>query len=122
MREISILLLLCVTLAMSHPQQLENKQTLDDLISQIFTQDNSGVNNNDNANQDQNSDQPGSPPTPVIVQGQGGDDHHQYEPTPSTHTTHDASYNPDPSSNQNVSSNQSILSIFLFLLNNFFFI
>lgn len=73
MREISIVLMLCASLVLCHPQgpNLENKQTLDDLINQIFTQDNSGASPNQSPNSGQNPSNE-QIPTPVLVQGGGG--------------------------------------------------
>lgn len=60
MREISFILLVCASLALCQ------QQNLDDLLNQIFTQDNSGV-----TNQNQGSPPPTfqetTIPTPIIV-------------------------------------------------------
>lgn len=65
MREISIILLVCASIALCQ------QQNLDDLLNQIFTQDNSGItNNNNNNNQGQQpfQNQQGTTiPTPVLV-------------------------------------------------------
>lgn len=46
---------------------------LDDLINQIFSQDNSGIGNNSNYDSGSSSSSPSNtPPTPVIVQGGNG--------------------------------------------------
>lgn len=72
MREIPAILLICASLAMSQTQNL------DDLLNQIFTQDNSGIGNQNQGPTPgpvqppfQNQNQ-GTIPTPVIVQGGGG--------------------------------------------------
>lgn len=81
MQQIAIVLMVCASIALAHPQgdapTLESKQTLDDLINQIFTQDNSGVNpNQQNPNTNPNSNPAeeeyhsvNPPPTPTIIQG-----------------------------------------------------
>lgn len=69
MREIPIILMLCASIVVCQ------QQDLDDLLSQIFTQDNSGVNYQNPAptqNQNVNDPNQGAIPTPVLVQG-GGD-------------------------------------------------
>lgn len=115
MRQITIVLVVCASLALALPQadvpNLESKQTLDDLINQIFTQDNSGVNpnqqnpnSNPNSNPIPNSHPPEneyhsvqSPPTPSVIQG-GGVNQQTPQITPSVPPS-----NPHPSSHTNVS-------------------
>ncbi|XP_055316143.1 uncharacterized protein LOC129575928 [Sitodiplosis mosellana] len=117
MWNIPFLVVLCTSLAFGHPQgttpTLENKQTLDDLINQIFTQDNSGV-SNQNSNQNQNGNgntypqQQTTIPTPVIVQGGGGggvngggngnynnQNNQPYQPTPSNPPPYNPNSNPN---------------------------
>ncbi|XP_031632936.1 phenoloxidase-activating factor 2-like [Contarinia nasturtii] len=75
-KTVIFLALIAAVVVVAHPQappptdtdpkgeqlpELQSKQTLDELISQIFTQDNSGFNQNS------------TPQPPVIVQGQGND-------------------------------------------------
>lgn len=123
MRRIAIVLVVCASLALALPQgdvpNLESKQTLDDLINQIFTQDNSGVNpnqQNPNSNFNPNPNPNPNPPeeeyhsvvpptpTPVIIQGGGGANNHQtYEKTPSVPTPSVPPSDLHPSSHGNVS-------------------
>lgn len=64
MRKILIILMVCASLALCQ------QQNLDDLLNQIFTQDNSGITNNNQAPNQQppfQNQQQTTIPTPVLV-------------------------------------------------------
>lgn len=114
MREIPVLLMVCMV-ALGLPQDnsptLDSKQTLDDLINQIFTQDNSEVNSSA-SNPNTFVDQPSTIPTPTIGQGGGGNG--QFNPSynngggvvPQTPASTQYQPTPDPTSYQPMPSHQ----------------
>lgn len=91
MREIPIILLFCASIALCQ------QQNLDDLLNQIFTQDNSGITNNNNQGPSQiPNQQDTSIPTPVLVQGGGGGNGNGFNQVPPQNNQHPQT---SPSSN-----------------------
>lgn len=116
--EIPFILVICASLVLSQQPQQPQQQgnggggaaagTLEELINQIFTPDNSGANNNNgnpNENPYPNSDH-STIPTPVIVQGGQstpppyGEPNHPNQPN-HPHEPNHPNVNPDVPSNSN---------------------